>query len=145
MIESLKPSHSMTDYMECLGDLMNPEITPSSIKEFYNKVVFLNSKHQETYVYTISNKILGAYTILYEYKLRYNHPKAYIEDVAIHPDHRGQGIGKELVKHAITVAKARDCYKIVLTCHDNLVTFYGELGFEKDVNFMSSQILNMEL
>ena len=145
MIEPIKPSHSMAEYMACVGDLMNPNTPQSSIKDFYNKIIFGNRKHQQTYVYTINNEILGTYTILYEYKLRYNHAKAYIEDVAVHPNHRGQGIGKELIKHAIDVARTKNCYKIVLTCSDNLVTFYSELGFQKDVNFMSSQILDMEL
>ena len=136
MIEHIKPSHSMADYMACVEDLMNPDTPQSSIKDFYHHILFTNKDYKQTYVYTIDNKILGTYTILFERKLRYMHPKAYIEDVAVHPDHRGTGIGKELIKHAIGVAEDRKCYKIALSCTDNLQTFYEELGFKKDVNFM---------
>ena len=89
-----------------------------------------------TYVYILDNNIVATCALLYEYKLRYVQPKAYIEDVAVHPDHRGAGYGKEIVEYCYSEAKNRGAYKVVLTCSDELITYYESMGFQKDVNFM---------
>ncbi len=136
MIETIKPSHSMTQYMECVSELMNGDTPTSSIKSFYDKIVFTESKYQRTYVYTIDNKIAATCTILFEYKLRYAQPKAYIEDVSVHPDYRGKDYGREIVAFCMDIAEKEKCYKIVLTCKDELIPYYESLGFKKDVNFM---------
>lgn len=135
MIETIKPSHNIEDYFECVEDLMN-DGEKSSPKEFWENVVFMRSKNYEVYVYLIDGKIVATTAILYEYKLRYKQPKAYIEDVAVHKQYRGRGLGKKMVEHCVKVAKEKNCYKIVLSCNDDLVDFYQGLGFEKDINFM---------
>ena len=73
---------------------------------------------------------------MYEHKIRYYKPKAYIEDVAVSRDYRGLGLGKEIVEYCVGVAKKRKCYKMVLSCKDDLVDFYKSLGFDKELNFM---------
>ena len=134
MITKIKPSHSYEEYMECVDDLMGNGI-PSEPKDFYNKIVFKN-QNREVYVYIIDDKIVATASIVLEYKLRYKTPKVYIEDVGVNPAYRGQGLGKKMVRHCISEARSFDAYKIVLTCTDDLLPFYKELGFDQDVNFM---------
>lgn len=135
MIDTIKPSHNIEDYFECVEELMNAG-DKSSMKELGDKLLTLHKDRYEVYVYLIDNKIVATTAILYEYKLRYKQPKAYIEDVAVHKQYRGRGLGKKMVEHCVKVAKEKNCYKIVLSCNDDLVDFYRGLGFEKDINFM---------
>lgn len=39
---------------------------------------------------------------------------AVIENVVTHPGYRRQGVGKALVSHALDMAKANGCYKVML-------------------------------
>jgi glucosamine-phosphate N-acetyltransferase len=102
---------------------------------FYNRVMAKDDNYV-TYVYTIEEDIVATSAILYEYKLRYIQPKAYIEDVAVHPDCRGNGYGRSIVNYCYEEAKRRNAYKVVLSCSDDLMSYYRSLGFEKENNFM---------
>lgn len=134
MIERIKPSHNIKEYFECIKDLTDIRLLCKD-SDAYQKIVWMNPNY-EVYVCIVDEKIVATASIIYEYKLRYSKPKAYIEDVAVHEDYRGRGLGKQMIEHCVGVAKNRDCYKIVLSCKDNLVSFYENLGFEKDQNFM---------
>ena len=53
---------------------------------------------------------------------------AYIPHLEVLPEHRGKGIGSELVKRML---KALDgIYMIDLACDDDVVSFYERLGFK---------------
>lgn len=56
-----------------------------------------------------------------------------IENVVTHADHRGQGHGQAVIRHAIEQAWAAGCYKVVLTTSrkDPAVrAFYERCGFD---------------
>jgi ribosomal protein S18 acetylase RimI-like enzyme len=72
------------------------------------------------YVYLIRNDI-------------HKRPYAFIEDVHIAEGHRGQGVGKELMKLVQEEVKEMNCYKIVLCCkHENskAYKFYEGLSYK---------------
>ncbi len=50
-----------------------------------------------------------------------------VEDVLVHPDHRGRGIGTRLVEAAMN-NKGGPMY---LCCHDERLAFYERLGFRR--------------
>lgn len=52
---------------------------------------------------------------------------AYIADVAIHPDHQGRGLGRELIRRL--VASCRTHKKIILYANPGTEEFYTRLGF----------------
>ncbi|KAA0013140.1 GNAT family N-acetyltransferase [Billgrantia pellis] len=59
-------------------------------------------------------------------------PYALIENVVTHPHYRGQGIGKQLIRHALEHAWSRGCYKVMLlTGSEEASThaFYRACGF----------------
>lgn len=60
-------------------------------------------------------------------------PYAVIENVVTHPDFRKQGIGRQLMQHAVQLAAERQCYKIMLlTGRDESVqSFYLKCGFTR--------------
>jgi ribosomal protein S18 acetylase RimI-like enzyme len=58
---------------------------------------------------------------------------AYIDDLAVEPDYRGQGVGYALIQRAIEWAKARGLPGILLETQDNNVAacrLYQRCGFE---------------
>jgi GNAT superfamily N-acetyltransferase len=42
-------------------------------------------------------------------------PSAIIEDVAVDPTLQGQGIGRQMMRHALQLAAANGCYKAALS------------------------------
>lgn len=61
-------------------------------------------------------------------------PEAIVEDVAVHPEAQGQGIGRALMAHAMGLAREAGCYKLALSSNQRRVeahAFYERLGFER--------------
>ena len=61
-------------------------------------------------------------------------PYALLEDVYVREEYRGRGLGTELVKKAIEIARKRNAYKIIATSRferENVHKFYEKLGFKK--------------
>jgi len=63
-------------------------------------------------------------------------PYGLIENVITHPDHRRQGIGTQLLQHALDIAWAHRCYKVMLLTgrkDENVFRFYENAGFKRGV------------
>lgn len=61
-------------------------------------------------------------------------PYALLEDVFVNENYRSRGIGTELVKKAINLAKEKNCYKIIATSRferEYVHKWYEKLGFKK--------------
>lgn len=55
---------------------------------------------------------------------------AYIQDVAVRKDYRGQGIGKEIIRALLKELKSNGLQWIGLICEPGYERFYQSLGFE---------------
>lgn len=76
-------------------------------------------------------KIGRAYLYLLKNELHDN-PFAFVEDIFIGNEYRGQGLGSKLVEEIIQEAKKCGCYKIIMTSrHSNerAHKLYERLGF----------------
>jgi glucosamine-phosphate N-acetyltransferase len=83
-----------------------------------------------TYVASDSEQIIGTASLLIEHKFIHKGGRVgTIEDVAVHREFKGQGIGSALVRHLVEEARRLGCYKVLLNCTEQLVPFYSELGF----------------
>ena len=74
-------------------------------------------------------------------------PVALLEDMVVHPDHRGEGVGSRLVEAAIETARESGCRRItLLTDHDNEAAqrFYGRHGFEPSSMIPMRRAINAE-
>jgi len=61
-------------------------------------------------------------------------PAGVVEGVAVDPDFQGQGIGRQMMQHAIAQCRAAGCYKMSLSTNlkrEPAHAFYESLGFEK--------------
>ena len=87
----------------------------------------------DTFIAILDNKIVGTASLVYERKFTWGGAVvAHVEDVAVHKDHKGNGIGSALMSHVIEQAKAAKCRKIVLDCSDGNVDFYERCGFRQN-------------
>jgi GNAT superfamily N-acetyltransferase len=54
---------------------------------------------------------------------------AYIQDLMVHPDYQGQGIGTELMNRMIAYLKTHHIYMISVIYEPALSSFYRRFGF----------------
>jgi glucosamine-phosphate N-acetyltransferase len=111
-----------------VGKLANDTIRKSEIlseiKDKNYRIVIAEDKQ--------NHQIIGSATLLIEQKFIHNGGKAgHIEDVVTRKGYEGKGIGREILKELIKIAKDNECYKIILDCDEKLVKFYEKLGFKK--------------
>jgi ribosomal protein S18 acetylase RimI-like enzyme len=87
------------------------------------------------FVAEFEDEIAGTYELLIMDNLaKRGQRSAIVEDVAVSKQHRGRGIGRAMMRHAIELAKDARCYKLTLSSNlnrDDAHAFYGALGFEK--------------
>jgi len=79
-----------------------------------------------------SGLIVGTGTLFIEDKFLRNYGKVgHIEDIVVHSDYRGYGLGKIMIEHLTKQAKMAGCYKCILDCSDDNVGFYEKCGYVK--------------
>jgi len=54
---------------------------------------------------------------------------AYIQDLMVHPEYQGKGIGTELMNRTIAYLKERKVYMISVVFEERLLPFYKRFGF----------------
>jgi ribosomal protein S18 acetylase RimI-like enzyme len=92
-------------------------------------------KNPDCYCIVIENKekVIGFGSITI-YQTPIDGYKGKIEDIIVHENHRGKGIGKKIVKELINIGKKRRIKKIDLTSHPSRVAagkLYDSLGFKQ--------------
>jgi glucosamine-phosphate N-acetyltransferase len=136
MIEDIK-----IQYLHLLSLLTS--VTPISTIEFMNQVnrisrmgaiIVCYSKDVEDGKITI----MGSGTIIYEPKIiRSCKNVGHIEDIVVHSNYRGQGISKNIIHKLIHMGSENNCYKVILDCKKDMVSFYEKNGFINNGSQMS--------
>jgi glucosamine-phosphate N-acetyltransferase len=81
--------------------------------------------------------VLGTASLILEHKFIHKGGTiGHIEDVAVHPDHGGKGVGSAVVHALVDLARQSGCYKVILSCNDQNLAFYSKLGFRRHDNGM---------
>ncbi|RLF98618.1 MAG: GNAT family N-acetyltransferase [Thaumarchaeota archaeon] len=90
------------------------------------------SGQQFLMVCEVSGKIVGTAELVIKHNLTHGgRPYGYIENVVVDEDYRGKGVGNKLIESCIKIAREKGCYKLILTCKDDLVKWYGKFGFRE--------------
>jgi GNAT superfamily N-acetyltransferase len=88
-----------------------------------------------TFIFSVSGLPVGTYTLFVLPLLAHSGaPEALVEDVAVHPEAQGQGIGRRMMEHARALAREAGCYKLALSSNQKRVeahAFYERIGFER--------------
>lgn len=82
-----------------------------------------------------SHKVVGTYALMIMNNLAHmGSSSAIVEDVVVSEKHQGQGIGRQMMLHAMELARESKCYKLVLSSNHNRPiahAFYRSLGFKE--------------
>lgn len=74
---------------------------------------------------------VGFAVYFYNFSTFVGRPGIYLEDLFVEPDHRGKGIGKELLRHLAKLALERGCARLnwaVLDWNHPAIDFYRSMG-----------------
>jgi glucosamine-phosphate N-acetyltransferase len=117
---------NINDYNKYIS-LINISISKEKFDDFINNV--LGELHI-IYVLEKDNEIIGTGTLYIEKKLTYNISKmGHIENIFINKYHRGNGYGEKIVNKLLEYAKNKKCYRVDLTCIEELIPFYNKNNF----------------
>jgi len=123
---------SKDDYEKYL-QLINEFRPTNYTKEQFIYFLEENNKNINIWTIEINNELIASGTILYETKLIHNISLyAHIEDIIVSSKYRKNGYGLILLNELVNVCKKNKCYKILLDCQEELITFYKKPGFKKN-------------
>jgi ribosomal protein S18 acetylase RimI-like enzyme len=81
----------------------------------------------------VSPEIVGTYALLVMHNLAHQGtPSAIVEDVVVKAECQSQGVGRQMMLHAMGLAREAGCYKLVLSSNqkrERAHAFYESLGF----------------
>ena len=119
------------------------QLSPSDVSITGNMIDTIRAKisaiaeldHMKIFGYEQDKRIVGACTVgRVEGLSREGRPFAVIENVVVLDSMRSQGIGKQLVCHAIAQAENWNCYKVILetgTQDEWKLRFYEKCGLTR--------------
>ena len=134
IIRKIIESDLENGFLESLDSLRKASnLEQSSAKNILKNI--LENENHIIHVAELDGEIVGSTTLLIEPKFIHQGGfVGHIEDVAVKKEFEGQGIGMKLVLSLLDVAKERKCYKTILNCEDELVSFYEKIGFRQKTN-----------
>jgi GNAT superfamily N-acetyltransferase len=87
------------------------------------------------YIAKAEERIVGTFALLIMDNLAHmGAPSGILEDVVVHPDWQGKGIGKQMMKFAVHRCRDTGCYKLALSSNlkrEVAHRFYESLGFRR--------------
>ena len=119
------------------------QLSPSDVNVTENMVSTLKAKisaiaeleHMKIFGYELDERIVGTCTLgRVEGLSKECRPFAVIENVVVLDSIRSQGVGKQLVCHAIAQAEKWNCYKVILetgTQEEWKLRFYEKCGLSR--------------
>ena len=77
-------------------------------------------------------KIIASGTIIIEPKIiRGCKNVGHVEDIVVSEEYRGNCICNDILEMLKTIAREKDCYKIILDCFENLKSVYSKSKFKE--------------
>lgn len=116
-------------FLETLGNLSTVELDVEAARAVLRTRTAVGI---HTYVALDGGRIVGSASLIVETKFLHGGGRVgHIEDVVVHADSQGKGIGKRLVDHATSEARAAGCYKTILACTPANKPFYEKCGYRE--------------
>ena len=95
--------------------------------------LFGKNRYAEVVFAEYDGKLAGQALFFYNFSTFKGKPGIYLEDLYVRPAFRKKGIGKELLKYLIELAKVKNCGRIewvVLDWNKPAIDFYKSIGAE---------------
>jgi GNAT superfamily N-acetyltransferase len=109
------------------------ELAIEQAQELFDRIRL--EKNHYLYVATIEGAVVGSFALLIMVNLAHGGaPSGVVEDVVVHPDWQGRGIGRQMMEFALARCNEAGCYKMALSSNlkrEAAHRFYESLGFEK--------------
>ncbi len=128
--------NDLHDLIQLLGHLLAQEkeftASPSLVRAGLESI-FNNPSWGKIFVYRWEGRAVGMVSLLFTISTALGGEVALLEDMVMHPQFRGRGWGKELLKFALNYARTRGLKRVtLLTDSDNSVAqkMYYKEGFE---------------
>lgn len=117
-------------YLELLSQLTTVgDISMEQWTTRYNQIH--NNTYIQIWVMVCNDVIIATGTIIIEPKFIHNCGKVgHIEDIVVHKDKHGLGIGKKIIDELVNIARNSGCYKVILNTSEKNVGFYEKSGFK---------------
>lgn len=126
LIEDIK-----SQYLYLLSQLTETPIITT--EEFINQIIKISEIGDIIICYSNEHNkvtIVGSGTIIYEPKIIHGCKNVgHIEDIVVYEKYRGYGIAKKILEKLVDLASIKNCYKVILDCKKDLITFYEKNGF----------------
>lgn len=125
----------MPHLVELLAELftLESDFSPDPAKQLRGLLTILDEPELgRLFVVRVDGKVVGMANALITISTAEGGRALLLEDVIIHRDHRGGGLGKQLVEHVLHWAKLRGIIRVTLLAdRDNqpALDFYRKLGF----------------
>jgi glucosamine-phosphate N-acetyltransferase len=103
---------------------------PKELEQEKNWLGFISQANLLAIVAEIDEIVVGYGVLLIEKKIR-GGKAGHIEDIVIHPDFRGIGIGRAITDFLAGRAVDLGCYKLVLQCSEENRGFYELIGYRQ--------------
>ena len=119
-----------------LSLLDRPGMPPMVLEEAANLFARMASyPDYRLFIAEINGQAVGTYSLLIMDNLGHRgSPIGIVECVSVAEDRRGQGIGKQLMHHAMRECQIKGCYKLALSSNvarTDAHAFYDSLGFKR--------------
>lgn len=131
------------DDLETLVDMLGNDVlgnTREDISKPLNKgyisafEAIKNDPNNQLILANMNDKIAGMFQITFiPYLTHKGSWRCLIEGVRVHEEYRSLGFGEQMIKHAINLAKKRNCKIVQLTSdktRKKAIKFYEKLGFK---------------
>ena len=96
---------------------------------------FSHYPNYRLFVACLDEVVIGTYALLIMHNLGHQGtPSAIVEDVVVRETHQSQGLGREMMQHAMALARQAGCYKLMLSSNqkrERAHAFYESLGFQR--------------
>ena len=102
-----------------------------STEEKLRRNLFGEPRYAECVIARLADEPVGYALFFHNYSTFEASPGLYLEDLFVLPEHRGLGVGRELLRHLARLAVARNCARFewaVLDWNEPAIGFYKSLG-----------------
>jgi glucosamine-phosphate N-acetyltransferase len=118
------------NYADIFGLLETLTSAPVIEKAKYDEIIANLDMNHKIFLFIKDQMAVGIVTLLIEQKLIHEGNKvAHIEDLVVDRAYRNQGISSALINTCVGFAEQIGCYKIILDCNKEMISFYENFGF----------------
>jgi GNAT superfamily N-acetyltransferase len=101
--------------IELLTELGRPEPKHNEIKHFAEVIQnYISEKDKTILVAEIDYRVIGIISLVFLQRLNRTRPEAWVPDFIVDQEQRNKGIGRELLKRCMAMARKKKCWRIRL-------------------------------